>query len=113
MGNEVHNKVQKLGGELLVMQKEHVVAYDAITALIMVMKNSIEKERLEREKTDNDIKTQINNIKQELTKERDESENDTSKTLWQASDTEVRSRSTSWSTSENESRGEQACIRGQ
>merc|ERR1719454_2267355 len=117
--NEVHNKVQKLGGELLVMQKERVVADDAITALIMVMKNSIEKERLEREKTDNDIKTQINNIKQELTKERDESENDTSNTvttlspLWQASDTEFRSRSTSWSTSENESRGEEACIRGQ
>merc|ERR1712007_227574 len=101
--NEVHDKVQKLGGELVAMQKERVVADDAITALITVVKNSIEKERLEGEKTDNDIKTQINNIKQELSEERDESENDTSKTgtmlspLWQASDTEVRSRSTSWS----------------
>merc|ERR1712007_103174 len=106
VGNAVHDTVQKLGGKLVAMQKERVVADDAITALIMVMKNSIEKERLEREKTDNDIKTQINHIKKELTEERDESENDTSKTgtiltpLWQASDTEVRSRSTSWSTSE-------------
>merc|ERR1712007_18302 len=75
---QVRNEVHKLGGELVAMQKERVVADDAITALITVVKNSIEKERLE-------------------------SENDTSKTgtmlspLWQASDTEVRSRSTSWS----------------
>merc|ERR1712007_418149 len=105
VGNEVHDQVQKFGGELVAMQKERVVADDAITALIMVIKNLIQKERLAREKTDNDIKTQINNIKQELTEERDGSENDTSKTgtlspLWQASDTGVRSRSTSWSTSE-------------
>merc|ERR1712007_272873 len=78
--NEVHDKVQKLGGELVAMQKERAAADDAFTALTMVMKNSIEKERVEREKTDNDIKTQINKIKRELTEERDGSENDTSQT---------------------------------
>merc|ERR1712007_390045 len=103
---DVHDKLQKLGGELVAIQKERDAADDAITALTMVMKNSIEKERVEREKTDNDIKTQINKIKRELTEERDGSENDTSQTgttlspLPQASNTEVRSRSTSWSTSE-------------
>merc|ERR1712007_226422 len=48
VGNEVHDKVQKLGGELVAMRKERVVADDAITALIMVIRDSIEKERLER-----------------------------------------------------------------
>jgi len=61
------------------MQKERAAADDAITILTKVMKNSIEKERAEWEKIDNDIKTQINNIKQELTEEEDESENGTSK----------------------------------
>jgi len=85
----------------------------AITVLTMVMKNLIEKERVEREKTDNDIETQINKIKRELAEEKDESENDSIQTgttlsplsqalspLSQASDTEVRSRFTSWSTPE-------------
>jgi len=107
VGNQVHDEVQKLGGELVAMHKESAAADEAITTLTMVMKNSIEKERVEWEKTDNENRTQINNIQQgELTEETDESENDTSKTgtvsspLSQASDTEVRSRSTSWSTSE-------------
>merc|ERR1712007_270329 len=56
-GNEVHDKVQKIGGELVAMQKERVGADDAITALIMVIKNSIEKERLEREKTDKGVRS--------------------------------------------------------
>jgi len=63
----------------------------------------IEKERVEGEKTDSNNKIQINIIKQKLTEERDESENDTSKwgttssPLSQASDIEVCSCSTSWS----------------
>jgi len=89
---------------LLSMPKERAASDDAITRLMTLMKNSIEKERAEWEKADNDIKTHINNIEQELTEERDESENNTRKTgttlSSQASDTEVRSRSSSWSTLE-------------
>lgn len=77
VGNEVHDKVLKLGGELVAMKKASSAADDTITALTMVMKNSIEKERVEWEKTDNDNKTELNKTKQEeLTEERDASENE-------------------------------------
>merc|ERR1711871_391324 len=112
VGYDVIDKVQKLDDELVAMPKELVAADDAIMEPMMVMKNSIETERVERERTNNDIKTQINNSKQEITEERDESENDTSETETtlsprsQASDTEVRSHSTSWSTQSTPRRSE-------
>merc|ERR1712007_320562 len=87
---ETRCSLQSLEGRLRV---------DRFTALTVVMENSIEKERIEREKIHNDIKTQINNIKQELTEERHKRENDTS---WTESTLSLLSQAseTSWSTSE-------------
>jgi len=72
----MNDKVKKLSGELEVVKRKCATTDDKIIALTMVVKNSIEKEKVRQEKTDDYIRTQINNVKRELIEERGERDNE-------------------------------------
>lgn len=76
--HEMNDKAEKLSGELEGVQRKCVAVHDEITELAMVLKNSIENEKVRQEKTDDHIKTQINNVQRELTQLRCEHDNECS-----------------------------------
>merc|ERR1712007_115559 len=63
------------------VRRECVAADDEITALAVMMKSSIEKEKGERKHVDNHINSQINNVKQELIDQRGAHDNECSRLM--------------------------------
>jgi len=75
---EMNDKVKRLSGDLESVKRKCAAADDEITALKTVVKNAIEKEQARQEKTDNHIKTQINNVRRELIDHKGERDNECS-----------------------------------